>query len=63
MDCEYTQLVCNGLYTNGKEISGQYVRGKQSLFHSLNLGKGIELTSPLLAENMVEKEAYKNSNQ
>ena len=56
-------MVCNGLYTNGKEISGQYVRGKQSLFHSLNLGKGIELTSPLLAEIMVEKEAYKKSNQ
>ena len=56
-------MVCNGLYRNGKEISGQYVRGKQSLFHSLNLGKGIELTSPLLAEIMVEKEAYKKSNQ
>ena len=62
MNCEYVQLICNGLYTNGKEILGQYVRGKQSLFHSLNLVKGIILPSPLLAENMVEKEAYKKSN-
>ena len=58
MNCEYVQLICNGIYTNGKEILGQYVREKQSLFHSLNLVKGIILPSPLLAENMVEKEAY-----
>ena len=45
MNCEYVQLICNGLYTNGKEILGQYVRGKQSLFHSLNLVKGITFPS------------------
>ena len=41
----YIQLICNELYSNCNEISGQYVRGKQSLLHSINLVKSIDFPS------------------